>query len=148
MHLSPRPFSALCFLAASLIASTALADDASSPLQHSCTEDQRLFGDWSSYRATDAGPSWHRIRFSCDCRYISVDERDLERRRVQGRFATHLGALRLESYREVQGSETQNSETQSVFRFERGELYWQAGSSEEPRRYRRTARRQCSDADG
>ncbi|MEM6707077.1 MAG: hypothetical protein AAF690_30515 [Acidobacteriota bacterium] len=124
----------------SLMTAAAFATDG--PLSNDpprCTEDARLFGDWSSVRPSDTGPRWHRIRFTCDCRYVALDEHAQQRLREQGRFTTLRGTLRLDS--PGRGEVAHRSE--SPFRFERDELYWQGGGSKSPQRYRRTAAQRC-----
>lgn len=139
MVFSPRITAAIALVASACSAQLTTAETRKPDPPPTCEADQRLFGDWSSYRPTESGPSWHRVRFTCDCEYVAIAENADGRDRQMGRFAARRGQLHLRSPLE----KPEPAATPQPFRFERYELYWQESGSPSPRRYRRTADLEC-----
>lgn len=103
-----------------------------------CRSDDRLAGDWSSYRPAADGPSWLRFRFDCDCTYVSRAETAAVDARERGQFRIERDALVLTS---------PSGTRRWPLRFQRNDLWLTEGPEQTDRRYRRTARGTCSSPD-
>ena len=131
---------AACLLFASLTAAAEPPRETQND-DSNCRSEERLFGDWSSYRPGSSGPTWHRVRFTCDCRYVALRQGQESPARVRGTFVVDRGRLQMLSPPRTE------PEPSKPFHFERGELYWAGDGASTPHRYRRTAALQCAPKD-
>lgn len=115
---------------------TSCASSSGRALPQECDHDPRLLGSWRSYRTSQLGPAWVRLRFECGCVYRTTIQLMWMRIKEEGNYRSVDGVVLFDR--------SSGNESRWPYRFEDEKLVFEE-SPGELRDYARTGRRTCEE---